>query len=437
MGGSNIKELHNRLSRSSVNRVIVLLLRIIVGATFIFSGFVKAIDPTGSVYKFHEYIAALDYSWLAGSEVVLAFAVPLLEVVLGVMMLTGCCRRGTPRLLFLLMMVMTPLTLFLAITNSVPDCGCFGDAILLSNWATFWKNVALTIAIIYLIFFNKSFPSLYGPAIQWIVMLLTFATALAIAFTGYSVQPLIDFRPYKVGSNISAHATAPTENDFVFIYEKDGKQQEFAIDDVPDEEDGWTYIDRKSTKPELTLAQKAELNALSIYDNGTDVTDEVLDSTQNQLLILMPEMDKVNKAYAFTLDDLAQACSRQNTSLMVITSALSTEIEQWNSLTQPSYPIYTGDDSEIKMLARGNPAVAFVKNGTIMWKRTLSSLRAASLIKAETPLEQLSDDFNPATKLWEILAPYFLLMVALLFVNRIYPVVNFIITKIKKLRNKH
>lgn len=414
----------------------MILLRLVVGAVFVFSGFVKAIDPMGSVYKFHEYISALGYDSLVGSEVVLAFALPAIELTLGVMLITGCCRRGTPSLLLAMMAIMLPLTYFLATTGAVPDCGCFGDALVLTNWQTFWKNVALTVALLYLLLFNKSVPCIYGPIIQWIVMLLTAGLSLAISFTGYNIQPLIDFRPYKVGTNIGSQLQPVSDNDFVFIYEKNGEQREFAIDSVPDEEDGWEFVDRKKITPDLSPAEKAALNAVSIYNSGTDITEEVLDTTAQQLLILMPDMKRVNRAYAFSLNDIAYACQAQNAQLYIITSAASQDVEKWKELTAPSYPIYTGDDSEIKMLARGNPAVVFVNHGKVAWKRTFSSLPVQQLLKGKTPLSHLSNDFSPTSKLWELIWPYMLLMIALLFVNRIYPVVDFFVNKIKKLRNK-
>ncbi|MBP5687657.1 MAG: DoxX family protein [Muribaculaceae bacterium] len=432
----HFSRLNERISNNPINKIIVVLLRIIVGGTFIFSGFVKCVDPMGSVYKFHDYIAALGLNNLVGSEVVLAFAIPVLELVLGVMILTGCLRYGSLFAAMAFMGVMLPLTYFLAKTNAVPDCGCFGDAIKLTNWQTFWKNVALTVAILYLLFHNKSVPSLYGPAIQWVVMLLTFILGLSIAYMSYSTQPLIDFRPFKVGTKIASPLSPVGENDFVYIYEKDGVQQEFSIDSIPDEEDGWEFVDRKKITPDLSPAQKAELATFSIYDEGTDVTEEVIDTTTNQMLVLMPDFQRVNKAYAFVLNDLAKACSERDAQLSIITPALYQEVEQWKDLTSPAYPIYGGDDSEIKMLARGNPAVVYVENGKIAWKRTLSSLKTDKLLKENVPLAHLSDDFSPKKTLWALLTPYFLLMIALLFLNRIYPVVSFIVDKIKSPKKK-
>lgn len=427
--------LNERISDHPVNKVAVMVLRIIVGGTFIFSGFVKAIDPMGSVYKFHDYIAALGLDKMLGSEVFLAFAIPVIELVLGVMVLTGCCRYGAPILMMAFMGVMLPLTYYLAKTNAVPDCGCFGDAVLLSNWQTFWKNVVLTLLILYLLFHNKSVPSIYGPAIQWIVMLITFVLGLTIAYVGYSTQPLIDFRPFKVGSKIGSSIEPVSDKDFVFIYEKNGEQQEFTSDNLPDEEDGWEFVDRRKTTPDLTMAQKAAMASLSIYDEGTDVTEEVIDTTGNQLLVLMPDLPRVDKSYAFVLNDIDQACKKQDVQLSVITAALSPEISQWADITTPSYNIFTADDTEMKTVARGNPAVVYVEHGKIVWKRTLSSLHVDKLTKDNVPVSKLSDDFSPTRRLWTFLWPYLLVMIALLFVNRAFPVGSFLVKKIKKKNN--
>jgi len=428
-------QLNERISNHPVSKIAVIVLRIVVGATFIFSGFVKAIDPMGSVYKFHEYISALGFYNLAGSEVFLAFAVPILELVLGVMVLTGCCRYGAPLVMMAMMGIMLPLTYFLAKTNAVADCGCFGDAVKLSNWATFWKNVALTISILYLLFHNKSMPSLYGTSIQWIVMIITFILALTITYIGYNTQPLLDFRPFKVGSKISSDISPLGEDDFVWIYEKDGVEQEFTLDNIPNEEDGWNFVDRRKVTPDITPAQKAAMTTFSIYDEGTDITEEVIDTTSSQLMVLIPDLTRVNKAYAFVLNDIYEECKKQDAQFCIVTSALTQEIDQWKDLTSPSYPIYTADDSEIKMLARGNPAVVYVDHGKIAWKRTFSSMPANKLLNEHTPLARLSDDFTPKHRLWELLWPYFLLMIILLVVNRLYPVVNFIVNKVKKWRH--
>ena len=120
---------------------IVLILRFILGSVFAFSGFVKAIDPWGVLYKFEDYIAVLGWDWLSPFLLFCAFVISLVEFVLGVCLIVGAYRRVSVWLALLFMLAMTPLTLWLAVTNAVPDCGCFGEAVVMSNWATFFKNI--------------------------------------------------------------------------------------------------------------------------------------------------------------------------------------------------------------------------------------------------------------------------------------------------------
>lgn len=136
------------------SRLIVLILRFVLGSVFAFSGFVKAVDPWGVLYKFEDYQAVLGWDWLSPFLLFGAFVVSIFEFLLGVCLIVGAYRRVSVWLSLLFMLVMTPLTLWLAVTDAVPDCGCFGEAIIMSNWTTFFKNIVLLIIVIYLIRHN-------------------------------------------------------------------------------------------------------------------------------------------------------------------------------------------------------------------------------------------------------------------------------------------
>ena len=153
---------NSKLYGSLWGPAIVWLLRLMVGAVFLFSGFTKGIDPWGSIYKFDEYLRSFGFYDYNGLLTFMAFSVSAVEFMLGAFMLLGIYRRFTPWAMLAMMTVMVPLTLYIAITNDVADCGCFGDAITLSNWGTFWKNVALTVALVYLVIFNRKVKNIYG-----------------------------------------------------------------------------------------------------------------------------------------------------------------------------------------------------------------------------------------------------------------------------------
>lgn len=406
------------LSKSSwVVKVMVTLMRIVVGGVFVFSGFVKAIDPWGTYYKLNEYLLTMGLDSLAGLTVFGAFALAAVEFVLGVLLLTGSCRRVVPVLAALFMIVMTPLTLWLAITDAVPDCGCFGDYLVMSNWATFGKNVVLLAGTIYLVLLNKCVPSLYGPAVQWMVMLLSFILPITISVVGYFTQPMLDFRPYKIGTKLVSNATSPSDDDYVFIYARDGVEREFTIDSVPDDDSDWEFIARKAVAPSHEHDSIATGNSFAVWDNGDDVSDELVTSEQ-LLLILIPEIEKVNIASTFLINELQEYAYRHGVNVVGVTSASEEQIEEWNDIAMAHYPLYSADDSEIKMMARGNPAIVYARDGVVEWKRTLVSIDPQVIHDGELPVSQLADDMNPKGRLLNFVLLYLASMLAVLIVNR-------------------
>lgn len=409
---------------------LVIALRLFTGVVFIFSGFVKAIDPWGGFYKFQEYFQALGLDGLIGSSMFCAFAIGIVEMMLGVALFVGAYRRGAPLLALALMAVMLPLTLYLALTDAVPDCGCFGDALPLSNWMTFLKNIVIAAALVLLLMNNRKVPCLYGPAVQWILMLLTFIFGLAVALLGYFYQPLIDFRPFKVGTKLNVMAAQGTgDDDYVFIYKKDGVEKEFTMDSLPDEEDGWEYVDRKSTKPELTPAQRFAGQSISVLDEGDDVTAQVLDPEKRQLLFLFPDLPNVSISYTFAINELNDFARVQDVDVYGLTSGTNQQMDEWNDISLASYPMYMVDDSDLKMLARGNPAVVFVDHGEVKWKRTLSSINPRVTEQPDLTVDHLSDDFKPRVLLNTLIVLYLISIVVLFLINRGYRAIAFFLPR--------
>lgn len=357
--------------------LLVLLCRLVVGGTFIFSGFVKGVDLWGFYYKIGDYLTAFGWDWARPFAGLAAGFVPLFEFVLGILLLIGSFRRTAVILGLLTMVFMLPLTFYVWVANPVADCGCFGDALVLSNQTTFWKNVVLTAGLVFLLDNNKRVRSLYGPAVQWMTVVFPAVYLLIIIYWGYYVQPLIDFRPYKIGTEIIASNVDSGEDDFVFIYEKDGVQREFMLDSLPD--DSWNFVDRKPiAKPEVQpRAQHVE--PIAIYDGDVEVTAEVLPREGDVVLVLIPNISGIDVATTFRLNDMNEYASESGVSLVCLTSGSEDEIAQWKEFAFADYPIFTMDDSMLKTIARGNPAIVRVIDGRIVWKSTLDSIESDEL----------------------------------------------------------
>ena len=183
--------------------ILLHLFRLVFGAVFVFSGFVKAVDPSGLAYKIEDYLSAFGWSNPLFYHLAMPLAVllPVLELLLGLMIFLQINIRWAvvPGLIF--MLLVTPLTWYIAVNNPVTDCGCFGDALVITNWQTFYKNIFLLFAILILLIFRKKFRELFRPGAS-VILTILFATA-GIVVAVYSVrhEPLIDFRPYKTGVN--------------------------------------------------------------------------------------------------------------------------------------------------------------------------------------------------------------------------------------------
>lgn len=435
-----IKAFVNAVKGEKWCRLLTVLMRITVGGVFIFSGFTKGVDPWGTYYKITDYLNAMGLEGWAGTALFLAVAIAALEFMLGVALAVGAYRRSAPWLALLVMLVMTPLTLWLAVTGAVPDCGCFGDALHMSNWATFGKNILLLLGIIYLLFFNTTVRGVYGPAVQWMVMALSFAFVMAVAYFGYFTQPLIDYRPYPIGTRLvnttSLSDSDEGEDDFIFIYSRDGKEQEFTIDSLPDEEDGWEYVTRyhaRRPRGKVIMQTGNNEDGIAILDSeGNDVTIDVLADSRNTLLLLFPDLASVGVVNSFALNELNDAAQVTDVDVIGLTPATAEQIEQWQDISMASYPIYNMDDSELKMIARGNPAVVYLEDGVISWKRTLGSLDSVTM---PDHLVELADDYDSDGIMTTLLLAYLAGLLAVLVLNRSHLVVKHLFFKKKTTNN--
>lgn len=421
-------------------QVLTTLMRLVVGGVFVFSGFAKAVDPWGTTYKITDYLVAMGLGGWSETSLYIAVVLAAIEFMLGVAIATGIYRRSAPWVALLLLLVMTPLTLWLAVTGAVPDCGCFGDALHLTSWATLGKNVLLLLGVVYLLLFNRSLRGIYGPAVQWVVLALSLAMVMAVAYYGYFVQPLIDYRPYPEGTRLVSTTVeddgGEDEEDFIFIYSKDGMEQEFTIDSLPDEDDGWEYVTRRhARRPHGKVIMQGAGPSISILDEEeNDVTLSLLGDSHHTLLLLFPDLERVSIESSYALNELTDAALVSDTEVYGLTPATRDQIGQWQDVSMASYPIYTMDDSELKMIARGNPAVVYLEDGVIRWKRTLSSLGD---VEQPVILSELSKGYDADAVMTGLMVLYLAGLAALLVLNRTHVLLNHLFFKKKRPTTKN
>lgn len=361
--------------RRKMLSLITWLIREITGAVFLFSGFVKAVDVWGTVYKFGEYFQAMGLE--IPHNLVLAGAIALCgsEFLIGVFLILGCYRRSTPLFGVAFMCVMLPLSLWLAVADPVADCGCFGDAVKISNWATFWKNVILMACVLWLVKFNRSIFCIITPAFQWIAFTATGLYIVFIGWYGYMIQPPIDFRPFKVGTSLIPRDNGPAGPSYAFTYQKDGKQQEFTEDNLPEEDDGWEFVSRRELPyPEENHAEPSHDFRVMDRNGREDATEEAIPEEGKEMLLLIPSLKDISASTTYKINLLYEWAKAHGMVLSAVVAADSGDIAEWEDLSMPRYDIYTADDTSIKELARGNPAVVYINSGIIRWKSTLLAL---------------------------------------------------------------
>lgn len=370
------------------------VIREVTGIVFVFSGFVKAIDPWGTLYKFAEYFSVWGISIHNNLMIAGVFLLCAVEFMIGVFLMFGCYRKSVTVCGLLFMFLMLSLTLWLAVANPISDCGCFGDALILSNWQTFWKNVILTGCLIYLVKFNPGINCIITPAFQWMAFTATGIFIMVISWFGFNIQPMLDFRPFKVGTLMSIEASGDNESSFVFTYEKDGVSKDFSEEDeLPAEDSGWIFIRRKEIFPDnySQNENQSQEHEFRIWDREgeEDVTEDALTQYDKNLLMLIPSLKDVSASTTWKINALYDWTHAHGIGMMAIIALHSGDIAEWEDLSMPRYEIYTSEDTSIKELARGNPAVVYVDNGVIKWKTSLASLNDKDFATPET-----SSDIN-------------------------------------------
>ena len=357
-----------------IKTIIAGVCRTLLGVVFVFSGAVKAIDPMGTVYKIEDYLKAFGgfFTDLLPLAELAAVVLILLEILLGVCMLLNVRTRWTSWLALAFYAVMTPLTLYIAINNPVSDCGCFGDAIVLTNWQTFGKNVVLIILAIVLVALRKHVYPLWRGWMEIVIALITALGAFAFMEYTYLHLPVMDFRPYKIGNHLPTLMEYPEDAEpdiyeYSFVYEKDGVEQTFTLDNYPKGDSTWTFV-RQNSK----LIQKGYEPPIHDFEiinaEGEDLTWDILESEEPVTLVVMYDLKKTDKKQLAKVENLIGDEAR----FYILTGSGTDEMITF-ALEYPTLGEYicTCDPVTLKTIVRANPGVIVVQNGIVIDKYNL------------------------------------------------------------------
>lgn len=359
--------------RMALRRVAVWLCRIVTGLTFIISGWTKAIDPWGFIIKVNEYLTVWGLSF--PREIVLTGCVALacVEFATGILLATGSLKRTSAAVAAAMMAVMLPLTLYIVVASPVSDCGCFGDFIVLSNVSTFIKNIVLSVMIVYLLCVGRTVRGIYAAPIQWLVVAASLIFPLVLAFVGYNIQPVVDFRPYHVGQPLFAETDGAGGAEELYIYEKDGRQEAFTLDNLPDST--WTYVDTRSASvPAGGVGTERGFEVLD--QDGYDISADLAQADTPVLILVVNEPDMQFLSRVHFVSRLYEYATERGVAMCGIVGSSGDRLARWVELTRPRFPVYSAEDTALLQLVRGDAALVYISDGIIRWKRSLISMDA-------------------------------------------------------------
>lgn len=355
-------------------KLLTQIARIFTGLIFTFSGFVKGIDPMGTAFKFGDYFNAFRLGFLDDISLPLSLLLCLVEFVTGMMLLSGALVKPASWIAVVFMALFTPLTLVLALWNPVSDCGCFGDAIIMTNWETFLKNIIIAVPVAF-VFIRRNDETGVMPMKSGLNFTIAFIF-LFLLFMRMNIAwlPMIDFRPYKVGTNLAEamtvpHDAEPDKYDIRFIYEKDGVQQEFTLNDYPANDTAWKFIDQKSVLISRGFVPLIHDFTL-ITENGIDMTDQVTRHQGSVMLMVARRLEDADRDGLMKGYNLGMELQKNGVDFHIVTATTPAE----------AAPLVTGfsalyaDEITLKTVIRSNPGFVLINNGTVAAKWSYHNL---------------------------------------------------------------
>ncbi len=356
-----------------------------MAVTFILSGFVKAVDPLGTQYKIHDYLAAMGLARYVPDALTLTSSVVLsaTEFILGICLLFAIRRRLISKITLVLMTAMTLLTLWVAIADPVSDCGCFGDALVLTNWQTFWKNIVLLAAAILVQRYPLAMPRLIGESNQWIVMNYS-AVFILLIIAGRSLYtlPPFDFRPYHIGADLKSGWLKMMEG-------QDSPYSEFFIEST---------------------------------DDGEDITEQVLTTGGYTFLLVAPHLEQADDSEFDVLNSIYEYSLDNKYPFYCLTASTRNGITRWQDITGAEYPFCNTDETTLKTIIRANPGLLLLKDGVVIRKWSHNALPTETELSKpleESELGQLPTE-TVVTKILWILTWFVLPLVLLTIADRLW-----------------
>ena len=352
-------------------KVLVGVSRIFVGVLFIISGLIKLNDPVGFSFKLGDYFApeVLNLPFLEPYALVIAVLVVILEVLLGVMLIVGYAKKFTLWSLLLMIVFFTFLTFYSAYFNKVTDCGCFGDALKLTPWESFSKDVVLLVLILFLYKGSRYIQPFFSKGVRSITVFISLILCLWLGLHVLEHLPVIDFRAYKVGTNITKGMQTPADApravyQYNWSFDVNG-QQKTVINRGEDPK-----IDGTLLGVETSVLQKGyepPIHDFSIERDGTDYTTQMLEE-EHLLVVIAYNLNVAQNDGFIAIKEATDTAIEKGYTVIGISASSTPETEKLAAKYDLDFKFYFCDMTALKTIIRSNPSIMSLEKGTILQK---------------------------------------------------------------------
>jgi uncharacterized membrane protein YphA (DoxX/SURF4 family) len=350
------------------------LLRIVVGVLFIFSGLVKANDPLGLSYKMDEFFEVWGWYGMMHYSLTLSVVMIAFEIIAGVAVLLGYAYRLFSFLLLMLIAFFTFLTAYVLFSGKIKECGCFGDCIKISNEETFWKDVALLVMAIILVIFRKRIQPVFKRYLGTSLIVITAFLAFGIQWWALEHLPYYDCLPFKIGADIKKDrqippGAIPDQYESIMIYEKDGVQKEFTMQNYPWQDTTWVFKDRKDKLIKKGNAEPKIKDFVITDTGGSDITEQILNEPGYTFLWYVQKPAEARRDNIDKLKSLIQSTIQNNVAFYAVYSAdAAASAAHQKSWGVDNVPLLILDQTVAKTAIRSNPGLMLLQQGVIRGK---------------------------------------------------------------------
>jgi len=345
----------------------ITISRIVLALIFIYSGFVKGVDPVGTEYRIADYFIAFGSDWAIPLALPLSIVLNAAEFILGVLLLLNVSIRITSWLVFLMMAVFTIVTINDALYDPVPDCGCFGDAIILANWQTLYKNLVID-ALLLIVFFSRNRTvRWFTVKIEWAVLVISVVGFVFFEIYNIRHLPIIDFRDWKVGNKMVNEDPLPLKYYLTYRNIETNEEQDYLSPDYPYNDSVW--LSQWEFVKQRVIDPNPRLHDLRIEDeDGNDFTANFIENPDYQFLFIAYDISRTSLKNIDITRNFINESFESGLSFIAITSSLPEDVYNYKQDNDLDLDFYYSDDVPLMTMIRSNPGLILMKEGVVIEK---------------------------------------------------------------------